>query len=890
MTSPGINVDTSVNDAARTPLALSLEAMVSRLDALINVQQDTRQDLKANLDMISQFSTNSGAQGAARQAQDSLLDGGNPLAGYTMGSPQTFNPASQGFAAMPQGYGNAGMYGGYPMWGQQGAAGSGAPDPVEAMAQYQVPVSQVRAAQAAYMGQQIAGQPIDLNPYDQSPSAPGYGQAVPPPASGGSNTPQAAPPAPPAPPAGGGGGGGGGGGPAGPAGSPVPSPAGGGPGGGGGPAGGGGVPTQAQAQAGVAVAGSQGDFSSLMQQFGSIPGIATKLPYVGGALAVAKYGSMGVQEFMNQRNQGYRWQQIEGGTNWQAQRERFHSAVYRYTTPGFEPGEAQAAFERVSSIGLNRRAEGSTTLGRQEALDFIYRNKTNMGMGVDESAALVEQSANVGGSLAGLTEALRDLSDAAGAAGLNTMMVRANFTEARGAFLQAGQGDVGATQNAWGSMQYATMGAAMANIDDRGQTSRNMNYRYAAQAGMSIGEWMVYQRTNPTGAASVRDANTQRQLDVNVSDAQKDWIRARVKAVRDQNGEVTNEDFEQIGRQFEAQFKPDNVYPIIDMLKSQAGFSGVNETNWSQFLVRHIAGDTKSARMEEEYGQTGQIRDGKYVTGPKAGQDAPSAARNRPGGIEDDGAVDRWLERDSDGNIDVGGSLKDIIPNTASVIHNATDIGAIASDIFSGRNPLSGYKDRLFGQDSKAADAYKAWQRRNPGLEEPVIENLLSKVEDPNSQMVEVDVDASGEPRVMTLAEAIRDYHNEVVAGKVRLLDKSGKTKTMDEIGVATDTTRDTTLNDDEEHKTGKTKEEYGEELDNGAGWNPFDGRKGWGAKAKGLVGKLTNDGRGDKTSTASKVTLDLTPEARRLVQQMGGSDSAASGEPEPAESRTENR
>jgi hypothetical protein len=110
---------------------------------------------------------------------------------------------------------------------------------------------------------------------------------------------------------------------------------------------------------------------------------------------------------------------------------------------------------------------------------------------------------------------------------------------------------------------------------------------------------------------------------------------------------------------------------------------------------------------------------------------------------------------------------------------------------------------------NRAGMEYEKWTKSHSGQREPVIEALLQNVkEDPEDVMVRVATGSGN--RIMNLTEAIRDFHDEVVAGKIEFVNGSHKGKSFEEVaGIAGDTTRKWDNDAKKKTSVGKSEKDY---------------------------------------------------------------------------------
>jgi hypothetical protein len=318
-----------------------------------------------------------------------------------------------------------------------------------------------------------------------------------------------------------GGGGTGGGAPGGPVagGGPGGGPAGGG--GGGGRGGGGGgpaVPTRGLggavlggAMTGAIPPGAAARSIQVLQNVGaqvassggsSITGmISSALRAIPGVGMIMDAGNAITGEYLKQREAGRVYQSVEGGSNLDAQTERFHEAIYQASMYGRMPqGAAAQAFGTVTAMGYNQAAvgEGQQPQNRQSALNFIYGNYTKTGMDTTQSEQILQTaSGNAQVNLTQLSEALNSLSAAAGEAGANADTARQQFNSYFASALGQGAGN-GSTTLAGGiSSMQASLGKEFSGVNFSGELSQQRQYLLSGMSGQTPAQLQYMQRNDP---------------------------------------------------------------------------------------------------------------------------------------------------------------------------------------------------------------------------------------------------------------------------------------------------------------------------------------------------------------------------------------------------------
>ena len=474
--------------------------------------------------------------------------------------------------------------------------------------------------------------------------------------------------------------------------------------------------------------------------------ILGSIPIVGGVVGAIKKG-IGFWHEQSAKNDYYR--NIEGGTVGNAVNERASEETYGWrlrSTGVYNQQEARQAFKGVTRLGYTNRVEDGPGTTRDEALDFISDGKKDRGQDVSEGLSqlqVVSRAANV--SLTTFSTALKQVSDAAGKAGVNTNMARAQMTSLLGLGIQRGQGagSVGVAQTITSTnVSYGRDYAA--NVDSTGQYSGSMNARAAALSGMTQGQYLKQQRTDPTAAAKTQDKVNQITLTAaGITQPMRDWISEQVKGIGGVDVLRNNPDYaSQIGDDFLNTFldqipSPDAFVHTLEGLSGQ-NFGG-NIDMAVRWLVENVGGNSQAATATREQ------------------------ATNAKTDLRGKGA-------DGQKNAGVSSSLEKF-----------------------GDLTTSGRGESMLGRkfQAKAAQDYVKGARKS-GQRDPVIEALLQNkaLRGDKGDATHVQVQAKGGPKVVTLDEAIKDFPDEVASGKVKFMDGDAAGKSVEELTggkVATD-------------------------------------------------------------------------------------------------------
>ncbi len=451
-------------------------------------------------------------------------------------------------------------------------------------------------------------------------------------------------------------------------------------------------------------------------------------------------------ETRNQRAKNEYYQNVEGGGNFAGFGERMHEEAYAATTSGvFSGNEARTAFKGVTRLGYNGRVDDafSGQGGRQDALDFTYHAKTSYGASVNESLKNLEVvSKNSTLSLNGLQKALKDVSDTAGRAGVNAQMARAQLMGLVQSGVQAGYGPgaIPTAQNL--QMGKSSLGRSFEDIDLTGQMSQQYTYMASSNLGMTYNQYTAMQTTSPLAASQARAGQNLSLLSQIFSQEEVNWIKDRANAL---GGTLDPNSALSIVPEFLQAFPNHN----ISVIQQQLSAFGIVTTNDPQKALAYafnlIAGNNGDLANAQKSGA---------ATSPMSASAAKKASSDSSSGL-----IKGFTTK-----IDNGSST-------------AAKIGGALVGV------ATGGLDRSVGSDkgdSGAMKAYKGVVAADKGERNPVIENLLQSVKDPDKAKVVVHT-ASGQ-RVMSLSDAIKSHSTELSSGSVSFVSGSEKGQSVADV------------------------------------------------------------------------------------------------------------
>lgn len=547
--------------------------------------------------------------------------------------------------------------------------------------------------------------------------------------------------------------------------------------------------------------GGQGGWTNMLL------GGARRIPYVGTAMAVA---SGGANLYLSEREKNRFYQGMEGTSNAAGFGERFSEEAYRWSKGLVMPGDmARRSFKGVTALGYT--GQSKTGQGRQDALDFVSQNYKNRGMDVEESLGMLQTaSKDATVTFTELTDALKEVSETAGKAGVNAKFMRQNFQGMLQSSIGAGAGPGAADLAGIFSSTQASYGREFQGMDFRGQLDRGYQYMVGAQYGVAPGQLQGLMRNQP-GQYARMVAGSQRET-INMAFS-PDQIRHLQDLIKKYGAS------QQAIPQIEQEFL--NAHPEIDLNVVADTLSGaltgvqLDNSNVMDWVIQQLAGNTAAAHGAQSNG--GKPVDIKNTQGARTGK----FGLYQP--------TDKDTPHDGQEGVEWG---------------------------LRGKNAGKGFLG-LGGAKNKAGEVYVG-QMKKSGKRDPVLEALLQNVQDPNKTMVKVST-AAGD-RVVSFEEAMRLFPNELASGKVQIVngDQAGRS-TSDIVGGNADASRDTRgeLTNQQGQKAGQSVKDYEKEH-----------------------GKIKGSGGGDVVK--ERVTVDLTTDAKRLLQLLPSTnnESQATGYP----------
>jgi len=567
--------------------------------------------------------------------------------------------------------------------------------------------------------------------------------------------------------------------------------------------------------------GSDGTFEGTMRQ-----------------LPIIKWGFAATDEIVAQRNKNMQYQSVEGNTNVQGFGERSREETYRFSTMGmFSSQEARTAFKGVTSLGYNEASKNAPGAGRQEALDFIYKGKSEYGQSVEEGLSALQsasRAANI--SFQQLSTSLGDVAKTAGAAGVNAKVAREQFINAMDAAVSSGYGSGSVTAAQVATKTVASYGrASQQNTDITGQFSNTQTYLIAAQSGLSQPQARQIQRSDQPRWQKYR----QKYVDTVMGNLGTAFVSAVKSKVQKEGGKEKIRGDEKLAADigYEAAAETNtNTEAITNVATNLTGIQYTSEETAMAAIVYNIAGlgQGEVSVDVEKSGATYDTKTGLITEGEYKGQKSTAGEATAP---EGDGKKDTVTAGDA-----------------AAAAGGNSGAGWIPKD--DGEESWRGDPKKTWGiiprdtgGEVNAAydDVYTKNNKSNPTIK-ALLKNLRARGLDPEKMHVEIG------GRVYTIAESIRKFPELIAAGKIKFLDGGIEGETTGDVAgssAAVDRNTEKKLEANAKEGTGVS-----------GTYDPDQWQKEHGQDYTG--NKDNNSGGGGK--------LELTPDAKKLVKYLDNS------------------
>lgn len=400
------------------------------------------------------------------------------------------------------------------------------------------------------------------------------------------------------------------------------------------------------------------------------PGGMAALRFAGVAVGAAHVADMALDFTVNQRAANAEWQRIMGGTNLGGIEERIRSQAFGLFSQfgGMSSEEAEKLYLGVARTGMRGT-------DRARAQEFAQQNYRQFGMTVDQSMEIVNVAARTGQeSLMGLSNALRNVTESAQEAGVNTEVARQRFVDTYVTFSETIGGRAAVTTAAGTTGALTGMGREFQNVTP--EIGPNQLRQYAAMMGLPSSNALRLLAMQP-GQEGI------------IGEAQARLATQRVTAMTRRGGEAAIAPFRQVlasGRelsdaeknqltQWALTYGPQDVNTMITVL-SGLGFENVTADNapllWAQhYLEEYNPGEAAAAAAE-----AGAVRkidvstSGKFLAQPESAEfrelrEKVQASDTNRWGIGERAVQDYFIENVK--RTGQAGGIAEIIATDASV-------------------------------------------------------------------------------------------------------------------------------------------------------------------------------------------------------------------------------
>jgi hypothetical protein len=494
---------------------------------------------------------------------------------------------------------------------------------------------------------------------------------------------------------------------------------------------------------------------------GGFMNLLKKIPGVG---LIADAVDKGAEFYQAQREAGRAFQETEGGTNLGGQAERAHSLAYQLSMFGRVPeGVAAQMFGDVTALGLNRanQYQGTVATGgggqnRQNALNFLYHQYNATGMSVDQGAAILDTATkNATVNLNNVSDALTSLSDTAGKAGVNAIQARDNFNSYFQVALSGAGAGPGAPQLAGAlATQQAQLGPGFAKTNFAGQLGAGEQYMLSGQTGLAPNQVQALERQNPAGYAALVSGSVlqfAQQLPgmtpAMVQDLQS-MIQQSGGASLKNNPQQRNNVSQKFLDKYQA-ITPGMDLNVWAQFMSQVTNVPLNAANVMDYIVAQLAGATFGAAAATGAGAPGT-----------SGGIGPGAGGGAGGSVSEKTAAAHGAGGAATGQYGLAQATPAMpAPGRA---------GGLGVTV-----PGQSWQQVLQGSAAGGGGAAQQYlgQEKKTGQRSPVLEALLQNL----PKDTQVAVQTKNGSRVMSLADAMKYYPDELEAGQVQFYSSSGQ-------------------------------------------------------------------------------------------------------------------
>ncbi|MGW7100388.1 hypothetical protein [Streptomyces sp. NPDC054838] len=437
-------------------------------------------------------------------------------------------------------------------------------------------------------------------------------------------------------------------------------------------------------------------------------------------------------EIRSQRDKNAYYQSIEGGSNFDGFGERMSEEAYRWSTFGvLSSDEARKAFKGVTKLGYNSKVEGGP--GRQDALNFVYHGKTAYGATVDESLQELQvASKSALTSFKDLSSALKEVSDSAGKAGVNSQLARAEMTQLLDQAIKGGYGSSAVGVAELEAKTKASYGRSFQDVDVSGRMSIEHAYMASSMAGMSVSDYLT---SGPTAKGMADQKLDNAAIQGVLKAGVEAWIKDEVAKA---GGNVSEQVATQIGEELIRRFYPNDSPALAQVIGRISGIGGLAQdpVKAATWIVQQYNGKGAAATAGS---MSAQDKEKEKTASAKNG------VRTKTGELMRAPMNERGPDA---GKIPLGGDLD--------------------------KEKTGGFLG-IGGDNSDAYNAYQDWHKKNGGQEDPVVYALLNKIHGDDKSKVAITTKDG--KKVVSLADAIKRHRNELASGKAVVVegDQAGK-------------------------------------------------------------------------------------------------------------------
>jgi len=485
---------------------------------------------------------------------------------------------------------------------------------------------------------------------------------------------------------------------------------------------------------------------------GGVGGALRAAPYLGVGIMGAEAVNNGAKWITEQRAKNAPYQNIYGGQNF--------SLGEAFGTLFGNDSERSGFANRMQELGftLNQRFSGGMTsemsqeafrgvasmgyLGNQRnsALDFVSQQYKQLGVSVSQSLQLLQVSAqHANSSLAGVSQGLQTVTQAAAATGQSAAALQQIYGNNYSAALSAGFGSGSGNLATALTMSGAGVSRDLAGLNYSSVFSNpGMMTMLAAQGGMTPGQ-LIGQLNN--GNTRAFTGPLQQVLNRNMLGTMNQGVRDQFQQlITKAGGNVSVAQSPGAQRSIAVSLMGNrdwNIYAARQSLaNSGVDTSQLDDTQVAEAIVANLAGAGPDAQAQKTNS------DNTIHDRPTTGDFTKSFMGQYQARLSDMG--------------DIGGQPSGLQKLLGSV---GISIGSSESNYKAANQSFSAYKDMV----------------NSSGKVDPAIEAIISKIGDQSDARIQVQT--KNGPRVVTLAEAIAHYSDQLSTGNAIVMnagDQSG--------------------------------------------------------------------------------------------------------------------